>query len=73
MAEQGDTENRLMGEGREVPVFCTIEEHAAALGLSAAVFAAVRQYQGWAAGKKVEKGVFEQAVHAFLGAPMGGT
>jgi hypothetical protein len=52
--------------------FCAIEEHAATLDVSAPIFAAVRQYKGWAAGKKVEKSEFEQAVHAFLGAPMGG-
>lgn len=72
MSENEDTGNRLMGEGREAPVACTIEGHAAALGVSAAVFAAVRQYQGWAEGKKVERSAFEQAVYAFLGAPIGG-
>jgi hypothetical protein len=59
-------------EGSEVPVFCSIEEHAAVLCVSAPVFAAVREYQGWAEGKKVERIEFEQAVRAFLGAPMGG-
>jgi hypothetical protein len=34
-------------------VFCAVEEHAAALGVSAPVFAAVRQHKGWAAGKKL--------------------
>jgi hypothetical protein len=55
-----------MGE----PVFCAIEQHALELEVSAPVFAAVRQYQGWAEGKKVERSEFEQAVHAFLSAPM---
>ena len=53
-------------------VFCAIEEHAAQMSVSAPVFAAVRQYQGWAEGKKVEKREFEEAVRAFLGSPMGG-
>jgi hypothetical protein len=52
--------------------FRAVEEHAAALGVSAPVFAAVKQANGWAAGKKVEKAVFEKAVKGFLNAPMGG-
>jgi hypothetical protein len=55
------------------PVFGAIEEHAAALGVPAPVFAAVRQYQGWAEGKKVKKDEFEEAVNAFLNAPIGGS
>lgn len=54
------------------PVFCAVEEHAAALGVSAPVFAAVRQYKGWAAGKKVERSEFEKSVKDFLNAPAGG-
>jgi hypothetical protein len=53
-------------------VFCAIEEHASALGVSAPVFAAVRQYKGLAEGKKVEKSEFEEAVHTFLDSSMGG-
>jgi hypothetical protein len=53
-------------------VFCAIEEHAAEMSISAPVFAAVRQYQGWASGKKVKKNEFEEAVNAFLNTPMGG-
>jgi hypothetical protein len=52
------------------PTFRAVEEHAAALGVSAPVFAAVTQTQGWAAGKKVEKTAFEQAVKGFLNAPV---
>jgi hypothetical protein len=54
------------------PIIRAIEEHAAALNVSAPVFAAVRQYKGWAAGKKVEKSEFEKAVNGFLNAPVGG-
>jgi hypothetical protein len=54
------------------PGFCAIEEHAETLKVPAPVFAAVRQYKGWAAGKQVEKAEFEEAVKGFLGAPMGG-
>jgi hypothetical protein len=64
-----DTEN---GAAEAAPLFCAIEEHAAALVVTAPVFAAVRQYKGWAAGKKVEKSEFEKAVKEFLGSPMGG-
>jgi hypothetical protein len=64
-----DTEN---GAAEAAPVFCAIEEHASALGITAPVFAAVRQYKGWAAGKKVEKSGFEKAVEDFLGSPIGG-
>jgi hypothetical protein len=53
-------------------MFCTIEEHASALGVSASVFAVVRQYKSWAEGKKVEKSEFEEAVHTFLDSPIGG-
>jgi hypothetical protein len=53
-------------------VFCAVEKHAAAQGVSAPVFAAVRQYKDWAAGKKVEKSEFEKAVRDFLNAPVGG-
>jgi hypothetical protein len=49
-----------------------IEEHAAALKISAPVFAAVKQANGWAAGKKVEKEEFQKAVDGFLKAPIGG-
>jgi hypothetical protein len=67
MSRKNDGESRA-----DAPVFCAIEEHATALGVSAPVFAAVRQYKGWAAEKKVERSEFEKAVNAFLGAPMGG-
>ena len=55
------------------PAFLAIEEHAAALGVSAPVFAAVRQYRGWAEGKKVKKDEFEEAVNTFLNSPIGGS
>ena len=51
---------------------CAIEEHAAALQISAPVFAAVKQASGWAAGKKVKKEEFQKAVDGFLKAPIGG-
>jgi hypothetical protein len=70
--ETKDTENREEDTGGNVPVFCAIEEHAAARGISAPVFAAVKQARGWAAGKKVEKAEFEKAVKGFLKASMGG-
>jgi hypothetical protein len=54
------------------PAFLAIEEHAKALQIPAPVFAAVRQMQGWAAGKKIEKAEFKEAVTAFLSAPVGG-
>jgi hypothetical protein len=37
MSNKNDTEKK------DAPVFCAVEEHAAALGVSAPVFAAVRQ------------------------------
>jgi hypothetical protein len=69
MSRKDGTEN---GAADTAPVFCAVEEHADALGVSAPVFAAVRQYKGWAAGKKVEKSEFEKAVRDFLNAPAGG-
>jgi hypothetical protein len=53
------------------PAFLAIEEHAKALQIPAPVFAAVRQMKGWAAGKKIEKAEFKEAVNAFLNAPVG--
>lgn len=53
-------------------VLCAIEEHAAALKISAPVFAAVKQANGWAAGKKVKKEEFQKAIDGFLKAPIGG-
>ncbi|GHU01837.1 hypothetical protein FACS1894147_02470 [Spirochaetia bacterium] len=66
--------NGMGGAGlpENAPTFCAVEEHAKTLEVSAPVFAAVRQYKGWAAGKKVDKSDFEKAVKDFLGAPMGG-
>jgi hypothetical protein len=66
MSNKNDTEKK------DAPVFCAVEEHAAALGITAPVFAAVRQYKGWASGKKVERSEFEKAAKDFLGSPMGG-
>ena len=57
---------------KESATFLAVEEHAAALQISAPVFQAVMQAQNWAAGKKVEKTEFEKAVNAFLNAPIGG-
>jgi hypothetical protein len=54
------------------PVLLTIEEHAVNQHLSAPVFAAVKQVERWADGKKVTVAVFTNAVSEFLGAPMGG-
>ena len=66
-----NNEAGMEGWMENAPTFCAIEEHAKPLEVSAPVFAAVRQYKGWAAGKKVEKHDFEKAVKDFLGAPMG--
>jgi hypothetical protein len=60
------------GVADAAPVFCAVEKHAVVLGVSAPVFAAVRQYKGWAAGKKVERSEFEKSVKDFLNAPTGG-
>ena len=67
------TEIALENSGASVPAFRAIEEHAAALGISAPVFAAVKAANGWNAGKKVEKAEFEKAVNGFLNAPIGRT
>jgi hypothetical protein len=69
--EEGAEED-FRGFTETAPDFCAIEKHAETLKVSAPVFAAVRQYKGWAAGKKVEKADFERAVKDFLGASMGG-
>jgi glycine cleavage system H lipoate-binding protein len=50
----------------------TVEEIKKTLNISAPVFAAVMQANGWAAGKKVSVAVFEQAAKGFLNGPMGG-
>jgi hypothetical protein len=50
----------------------TVEEHAKRQKLTAPIFSAVMQSKGWASGKKVSKSEFEEAINAFLGAPMGG-
>jgi hypothetical protein len=50
----------------------TIEKLAKRLGVSAPVFAAVKQMQGWASGKTVPEDEFKKAVEAFLGAPISG-
>jgi hypothetical protein len=57
------------GEGDEL---LSIEEHQKNLDIGAPVFAAVMQSNRWGAGKKVSKADFQNAVKAFLGAPMGG-
>lgn len=54
------------------PVLLTVEEHSKRQKLTAPIFAAVMQSKGWASGKKVTKSEFEEAINAFLGAPMGG-
>lgn len=54
------------------PTFLAIEQHAKARRISAPVFAAVRQMKGWSEGKKVPEAEFNEAVNAFLGAPIGG-
>jgi hypothetical protein len=83
MSNKNDTEKPGMPElpvaaqrsgfdKKDAPVFCAVEEHAAAQDITAPVFAAVRQYKGWAAGKKVERSEFEKAVKDFLGSPAGG-
>jgi hypothetical protein len=49
-----------------------IEEHAKKSGVSPSVLAAVMQARQWAAGKKVDETVFNEAVTAFLGGSMRG-
>jgi hypothetical protein len=66
------TETPAESGADSVPAFRAVEEHAAEMKVSAPVFAAVRQANGWAAGKKVERSDFEKAVKGFLNAPMGG-
>ena len=58
-------------EGME-PGLRTIEEHAEKLKVSKPVFAAVKQEEGWAAGKKVTETAFKAAMDTFLKAPMDG-
>lgn len=71
--ETGNYETQNGGaEKNTAPTFCAIEEHASSLKISVPVFAAVRQFKGWAAGKKVERSDFEKAVNDFLNAPAGG-
>ena len=50
----------------------TIEEHAKQENIPAHIFAAVKAMKGWNPGKKVHKSVFNEAVNAFLNAPIGG-
>jgi hypothetical protein len=69
--EYGEADNQGTPEAANASTFCAIEEHAKALTVSAPVFAAVRQMQGWAAGKSVDKSTFEKAVNSFLNAPVG--
>jgi hypothetical protein len=68
----GPAEAEATAQSAVPPAFLAIEEHAKARQISAPVFAAVRQMKGWAEGKKVDKAEFDEAVNAFLGAPMGG-
>jgi hypothetical protein len=70
--EYGETKKQGMTDAASVPTLRAIEEHAAALDISASVFAAVKTARGWAAGKSVEKSEFEKAVKSFLGSPIGG-
>jgi hypothetical protein len=61
-------------EGREPAQpepLLTVEEQAKRLGVAPSILAAVTQSNGWAGGKKITKTAFEDAVNAFLGAPMG--
>jgi hypothetical protein len=69
--EYGETDFQGTPDTNEAPTFCAIEEHAKNLNVSAPVFAAVRQMQGWAAGKSVEQTEFTKAMNAFLNAPVG--
>jgi hypothetical protein len=70
--EEGAAAAEASAQTAVPPAFLAIEEHAKARGLPAPVFTAVRQMKGWSAGKKVEKAEFNEAVNAFLGAPIGG-
>jgi hypothetical protein len=68
---QDDSENKPPETGGE-PGLLAIEEHAEKLKVSKPVFAAVKQAEGWAAGKKVTETEFKTAMDAFLKAPMDG-
>jgi hypothetical protein len=70
--ESKDGQKDAVDTKQKVPVCLTVEEHAKRQRLTAPIFAAVMQSKGWASGKKVSKSEFEEAINAFLGAPMGG-
>ena len=48
-----------------------VEELAAEAGMSAAELAGLRRSTGWALGKQVSTGEFNEAVDKFLSRPMG--
>jgi hypothetical protein len=71
LENSGDQDNSP-NEPPEASGLVTIEELAEKLKVGKPVLAAVKQSEGWAAGKKVTEAVFKTATDAFLGAPMGG-
>ncbi|GMO47991.1 MAG: hypothetical protein Pg6C_10250 [Treponemataceae bacterium] len=72
MKKNDESDNQGTAIVDTAQTLCVIEEHAASLKVSADVFAAVKQFKGWQAGKKVERREFEKAVKEFLGSPAGG-
>jgi hypothetical protein len=69
--EQSVEHEKPASELEPTSTFLAVEEHAKRQGVAPSIFAAVIQSKGWAAGKKTTETVFEDAVNAFLGAPMG--
>jgi hypothetical protein len=71
-SENSGGQDDAKNEPSEESGLVTIEELAEKLKVGKPVLAAVKQSEGWAAGKKVTEAVFKTAIAAFLGAPMGG-
>ncbi len=79
MAEQAKAEKPVEKPEVKQPVkempkksLPTVEEHAKKQKVTAPILAAVMQKANWSSGKRVSREEFEQAVIAFLSAPMGG-
>jgi hypothetical protein len=79
MAEQAKAEKPVEKSEAKQPVkempkksLPTVEEHAKKQKVTAPILAAVMQKANWSSGKRVSREEFENAVKAFLSAPMGG-
>jgi len=79
MAEQTKTDKpevkpEVKQQIKEAPkkALPTVEEHAKKQKVTAPILAAVMQKANWSSGKRVSREEFENAVKAFLSAPMGG-